>query len=615
MSFSVDERTRPDITDLMRAPVKRQVKEDDESIDVVQDVALSAYTTDPLNLNLSGATGSGKSHVVTRSLMVFPQKDVLMLGGASATFFYHDHGELIDEDGEPLQFRIDEMSEEIAEEKAKGPNRDQALIESRYKELREMKQRARLLIDLTNKILVFLDRPPSELLFRLRPILSHDAWEISFKFTDRKANSGLGTVTAVVRGWPAVIVCVAEDESGLDEYAQLSNRFITHSPKSSKKKVEAANELTSDMKGLPTFALDEMFPKKELEDAREAIRGLTNELKDLKPIRLDISRPCNLVYNPFRKALMRKLTRSDDEAMRYFKSTLAFMNVEVLKHLDDRVLIRIKDTMEVFVVANVDDFEATQKKMVQFANVRLSDSKREFLEKALKPAYEMEEAAHVAASKIGSTLDFKGIPTGDVHLYAKQHGVKCGKNEKQTLQHWLSPLEEADLAISVQNPANMRELLWRPSVSAPGEEQPSLREGQGQFGEGFDPEATKRDLLETLQSSPKHAILQYRGQQVLLEDAIHAIFRGRLTPEIESVSSGSPQPSPNLPQPSLGDNSPTTPTETPKPKTLDELRALNPAMDESTLKLVAQEYGIPYEQKKERSLAGMFEAKTGEGGP
>jgi len=48
-------------------------------------------------------------------------------------------------------------------------------------------------INLENKILIFLDQPHNQLLERLRPLLSHDQKELSYKITDKREKLGLRT--------------------------------------------------------------------------------------------------------------------------------------------------------------------------------------------------------------------------------------------------------------------------------------------------------------------------------------------------------------------------------------------------------------------------------------
>lgn len=81
-------------------------------------------------------------------------------------------------------------------------------------------------VDLSRKILIFLDQPHNELLARLRPLLSHDKKEISLKITDRSQKFGLKTKNVLLKGYPSVIFCTA----GLKIDEQEATRFLLLSP-------------------------------------------------------------------------------------------------------------------------------------------------------------------------------------------------------------------------------------------------------------------------------------------------------------------------------------------------------------------------------------------------
>ena len=65
-------------------------------------------------------------------------------------------------------------------------------------------------MELTRKILIFLDQPNDQLLERLKPLLSHDDFELKYKITDKMGKGRLRTKTVILRGWPAVIFCTAK---------------------------------------------------------------------------------------------------------------------------------------------------------------------------------------------------------------------------------------------------------------------------------------------------------------------------------------------------------------------------------------------------------------------
>ncbi len=109
---------------------------------------LSAYTEDSqLNISFNAPSSSGKSFIPLEVSTLFPQVDVLKLGSASATAFYHEQG-VYD------------------------------------------KEKNTITVDLSQKIIIFLDQPSTQLLSRLRALLSHDEKEIMAKITDKNQKGG-----------------------------------------------------------------------------------------------------------------------------------------------------------------------------------------------------------------------------------------------------------------------------------------------------------------------------------------------------------------------------------------------------------------------------------------
>jgi len=153
---------------------------------------LSAYTEDAqFNISYNAPSSSGKSFIPTELARLFPEEDVLEIGYCSPTAFFHDVGE---------------------------PDKN---------------KKGKIIVDLSRKILIFLDQPHTQLLERLRPLLSHDKKEISIKITDKNQKQGLRTKNVILRGFPAVIFCTA----GLQISEQEGTRFLLLSPELNQDKI------------------------------------------------------------------------------------------------------------------------------------------------------------------------------------------------------------------------------------------------------------------------------------------------------------------------------------------------------------------------------------------
>ena len=179
-----------ELTDILGLTIKK----DDTNKLITFLCELSAYTENSqFNISFNAPSSTGKSYIPTEIANIFPKEDVIEIGYCSPTAFYHDVGEY--------------------DKEQKG-----------------------YLVDLSRKILIFLDQPHTQLLERLRPLLSHDKKEIKIKITDKSQKHGLKTKNVFLRGFPSVIFCTA----GLKIDEQEATRFLLLSPEINQEKIRYA---------------------------------------------------------------------------------------------------------------------------------------------------------------------------------------------------------------------------------------------------------------------------------------------------------------------------------------------------------------------------------------
>ncbi len=170
------------------------VKNDNENKLVAFLCMLSAYTEDSqFNISFNAPSSSGKSYIPLEVAQLFPREDVMEIGYCTPTAFFHENGVM------------DKVKKSIV-------------------------------IDLTKKIIIFLDQPSTYLLERLRPLLSHDTKEMKLKITDKAKGGGNKTKNVIIKGFPAVIFCSA----GLQIDEQEGTRFLLLSPQIDQEKIRAA---------------------------------------------------------------------------------------------------------------------------------------------------------------------------------------------------------------------------------------------------------------------------------------------------------------------------------------------------------------------------------------
>ncbi len=211
---------------------------------------ISAFLREPLNLFIRGASGSGKTYNTTKVLEFFPQEAILFLGGLSPTALIHDHGVKMAQNGLCLdKMAPPEKPQRSSYETASAYADACSVYRNLLQQRKELEKTAYNLIELTGKTLVFLETPHIKTFNILRPILSHDKEEISFKIADKNAAGSLETKTVVIKGFPAAIFLKATDE-----YAEeLATRSFTTSPSSSTDKFRLANQLTDRKANEPWF--------------------------------------------------------------------------------------------------------------------------------------------------------------------------------------------------------------------------------------------------------------------------------------------------------------------------------------------------------------------------
>ncbi|MEI7890817.1 MAG: toprim domain-containing protein [bacterium] len=213
------------------------IKQDHENKIISFLCQLSAYTESAqFNISFNAPSSTGKSYIPTQIAKIFPKKDVVELAQCSPTAFFHDFGKWNEE-------------------------------------------RKASIVDLSRKIIIFLDQPHNDLLARLRPVLSHDEKEIMNKITDRSQKNGLKTKNILIKGFPSVIFCTANLK--IDE--QEATRFILLSPETSQEKLREGVTQKIDKEVDP-----ETFHKWLAEDPKrkllkERIRAISKEkIQDIK---------------------------------------------------------------------------------------------------------------------------------------------------------------------------------------------------------------------------------------------------------------------------------------------------------------------------------------------
>jgi hypothetical protein len=232
--------------------VKRTVKEENALIRQVMYTTLSSYGNDPINLGVLAPTSTGKTYPIVEAVKYTPRrKEVRIVGSMTPKVLIREQGVLVDRDGNPIGKEVRRLKNAIAEAKrSKSKNASKAL-EEYQDELAALLEDSAYVLDMSNKTLIFLEPPHPELWNLLKPILSHDAYEMEHPFVEKIATGGMEVKRVITRGWPACIFCSAKDESKWDIWPEIESRFMLASPNMIKPKYQAGNRLIAQKKGLP----------------------------------------------------------------------------------------------------------------------------------------------------------------------------------------------------------------------------------------------------------------------------------------------------------------------------------------------------------------------------
>jgi len=317
--------------------VRHYVKDDDAIIATVTYVYLSRFTKEPLNLFLKGESTIGKSYVTRNTLKILGEdRDVWFLGGLSPTALVHDYGVLKDENGYEIN-----LLDAPSKRKLKMENPD-ASPEERRRLFREEQQswleklrNSYYEVNLEGKLLVFLEPPHIETFNKLRPILSHDAPQISYKFTDKTKSGQLRTSHVVIKGWPATIFCTSEVRFLKD----LSTRSLTATPNLSENKIKAAVTLSSDFSA---YGEDLLEPDPE---KLQEINGLITKIKVKAP---------KTVLTPLCHEVQRKIKYWGKRVMRDWPHFLTLVKMNALLNFENRPKVYVNDSPRL--LATVEDY-------------------------------------------------------------------------------------------------------------------------------------------------------------------------------------------------------------------------------------------------------------------
>ena len=225
-------------------------------------VGLLNYTAnDQMNLGFNAPSSTGKSHVALEVMKYFPSEDVQERGYVSPKAFYHENGTEVREDGLPLVPQSEYITKGLDVWIQENPKptgrtltewRDKYTLEKKRLKAEWSRIPKKLLVNLHQELLVFLDQPHDKLLRELRPLMSHDKKEITLKITDKSTTGKNATKTVTIIGYPTILFLSTRFSSDEQERTRLLMLSVDMSQDKIRDSLMLSNKRLADR---DTFAL------------------------------------------------------------------------------------------------------------------------------------------------------------------------------------------------------------------------------------------------------------------------------------------------------------------------------------------------------------------------
>jgi hypothetical protein len=344
-----------DFVEYVVRAVKKTVKCEDALIRQILYTGLSSYIQDdPINLGIIAPTSEGKTYPVEECMKFFPREDVYKVGSMSTKVLVRQKGILIDKNGEPIDQQIKELRKRrnLLDDKKENKEEKYEILE----EMAELFAEAKTSIDLRGKILVFLEPPQKEVWDILKPILSHDSFEIEFPFVNQTDRDGHQTKNVVVRGWPSCIFCSAKDESNWPIWPEIKSRFLISSPNMIPKKYKESTKLISTKYGLPNLIQQQkIISDSEIESAKNCILVIKQNITELQSKNNEIGNKKISLWIPYAELLENELPSNKGTDVRLQKRIFSLLRVVPIIKFNLRKILVLEG--ETCVIADQEDLK------------------------------------------------------------------------------------------------------------------------------------------------------------------------------------------------------------------------------------------------------------------
>lgn len=426
---------------------KCTVKQEDSLVRQIIYTVISKDTSNPINLAVMAPTSEGKTYAVQQTLALFPNDDIWTIGSMSSRVMVRQNGIPVDSNNQPIAGRIKELKKKI-DEAEKGEKAD---LEE---ELRQLYDDAKVLINLQGKLLVFLEPPEERTWDILKPMLSHDSFEIEHPYAYDVPGTGFKVKKVVTRGWPACIFCSAKNESKWPAWPEIQSRFLVTSPNMVRQKYYDGNVLIAQRMGLPSLLQQDLIVSdSQVELAKKSARYILGQVK-----RYGNKSP---VWIPYSQILGRVLPSEKGTDNRITKRIFSFLVIITLARAHLRG--RLEYGNESLAIADIDEdlhevLHITQN-LIGIPPFKLRVFREVFL-----PLYESKDA--VNKSEQGNKQEkVIGLTTKELCEHYKEKIGKTIATEKMK-KTYLDEFLYNDLIDEVRSELDHRQNIYFPLVDS-----------------------------------------------------------------------------------------------------------------------------------------------------
>jgi len=422
---------------------KKEIKEEDSNILKLILYGLSAFTANPINNRLFAPSGEGKTYLVEKVSVTFPEDSLIRLSSASAQSFKYAHGKEVieEENGEftPIEGKIAPLEEALETASSK----EKKTIE---KQIAQLHKEAWYLIDFRNKWLIFLDSQNMALWESLKTLLSHDSEKQKHQVTN-KINGRNTQERMIFLGSPTVTYCSAKDESNHSIAPEMETRFDTTYLKSNPKKYEKSIKLISQRHGLPNEIFEEeVVSKKDLEYAKELTLILIENVKRFGSTK-------NPILNPYADKLATLFPHESGSRSRQYSRLVQMIVVITLCYANKRCKVVIGNST--YPIVELQDIEKAVSLMKE--NSTLPSHKIQFFNDIFKPVFEKTATEMTLVNQ-----KVKAITANDmVEEIRKQFKEHESLDRKKLTENYIDTWVDYGLLENAQDPRNKsRYIYW-----------------------------------------------------------------------------------------------------------------------------------------------------------